>query len=504
MVAGGARRLSPLRVGLALAVIAGAGVVSAARIAEAIGEDEPSATPAAETWFAPYVDVTLVPATPFEDPTTAPAGELVLSFVVADGEDGCRPTWGGAYTLDEAATGLELDRRIARVRQRGGDVVVSFGGAANDELAVACDDVDELADAYAEVIDRYDLQAVDLDVEGSALADAEANARRGEALAAVQAERDDLAVWLTLPADPNGLPDDAVATVDATLAGGVDLAGVNLMTMSFGESRAADQSMVDASLAALDAAHGQLDAAYGRAGVGLSDAEVWARLGATPMIGQNDTPGDRFELADAQALAAAAQERGLGRVSMWSLNRDQPCGPNDTGAASAYCSGSEADPRAFTSAFAVLDGHVGERLSSAIEASSVRDEVVEDDPATSPYAIWGQTESYVGGDRVVWHHNVYEAKWWNQGTTPDVPVENEWDTPWRLLGPVLPGDRPVAPEALPDGTHPEWAPDEVYHSGDVVQLDGVGYEAKWWTSGDAPDADTRDPFASPWAELPLD
>jgi chitinase len=43
----------------------------------------------------------------------------------------------------------------------------------------------------------------------------------------------------------------------------------------------------------------------------------------------------------------------------------------------------------------------------------------------------------------------------------------------------------------------------VYHAGDLVQLDGVGYEAKWWTSGDAPDADVVDQFASPWTELPL-
>ena len=508
MVAGGGRRLSPLRVGVALAVTVGAGYVAVDRTVDALGEDGPAAAPQAQTWFAPYVDVTLVPGTPFEDPTTAPVDDLVLSFVVAGVDDPCQPSWGGAYGLDEAGTALELDRRIARVRQRAGDVIVSFGGVANDELATACEDVDELTQAYGDVVDRYDLPAIDLDIEGAALADADAATRRAEAIAAVQAEREDaghpLEVWLTLPVDPTGLPDDAVDVVDATLAGGVDLAGVNVMTMDYGESRPEDQTMLDASVAALDASHGQLAAAYDRAGFDLSDADVWARLGATPMLGQNDTPEDRFDLSDAQGLVAAAHDRGLGRLSIWSLNRDLPCGPNDTGMASALCSGTAEPAGAFTQAFAVVDGRVSTGVSEALAASTGRDVAVEDDPATSPYEIWDNGSGYAEGDRVVWHHNVYEAKWWNQDLAPDLPVTDAWETPWRLLGPVLPGDRPIEPDLLPEGTHPAWAPGVVYHSGDVVQLDGVAYEAKWWTSGDAPDAELVDPFSSPWEVLPVD
>jgi chitinase len=508
MVAGAGRRLSPVRVGLALAVIAGAGYVAVGQVTDSFGEDGPTAAPAAETWFAPYVDVTLDPSTPFEDPTTAPVDDLVLSFVVADADHPCRPSWGGAYSLAEAGTSLELDRRIARVRQREGEVIVSFGGAANDELATVCEDVEELTQAYADVVDRYDVPAIDLDIEAGALADTESATRRGEAIAAVQADRVDadqpLEVWLTLPVDPSGLPDDAVAVIDATLAAGVDLSGVNVMTMDYGESRVEGQSMLDASVAALDAAHGQLAAAYERAGVDLSDAAVWARLGATPMLGQNDTLDDHFSLDDAEGLVAVAVERGLGRLSVWSLNRDLPCGPNDTGLASAYCSGTSEGAGAFTSAFAVVDGHLSTGVSEALAVATGREEVVEDDPATSPYDIWDRSDGYAEGERVVWRRNVYEAKWWNQDTAPDLPVQNAWDTPWRLIGPVLPGDHPIEPELLAEGTHPGWSSVIVYHQGDIVQLDGVAYEAKWWTSGDAPDAELVDPFSSPWEALPVD
>jgi hypothetical protein len=87
MVAGGARRLSLVRVGVALALTAGAGFVAVDRVVDELGDDEASAETVVDTWFAPYVDVTLEPATAFEDPTTAPVDDLVLSFVVADGDD---------------------------------------------------------------------------------------------------------------------------------------------------------------------------------------------------------------------------------------------------------------------------------------------------------------------------------------------------------------------------------------------------------------------------------
>ena len=78
---------------------------------------------------------------------------MLLSFVVAGPDDACTPTWGGYYTLDQAATDLELDRRIAQLRLTGGNARVSFGGQANRELSVACDDPDALAAAiYARKI----------------------------------------------------------------------------------------------------------------------------------------------------------------------------------------------------------------------------------------------------------------------------------------------------------------------------------------------------------------
>ena len=83
------------------------------------------------------------------------------------------------YSLPAAADGLDLDRRIARLRQQGGSVTVSFGGQANTELAVACGDTARLSAAYRSVVARYRLTSVDFDVEAGALNDPASISRRG-------------------------------------------------------------------------------------------------------------------------------------------------------------------------------------------------------------------------------------------------------------------------------------------------------------------------------------
>jgi chitinase len=303
--------------------------------------------------FAPYVDVTLPPTFAFDADDPALPRHVVLSFIVANPAAPCQPAWGGQYGLDAAAGGLDLDGRIDRLRDRGGDIAIAFGGAAGAELAAACADEDALTAAYQTVIDRYDLRILDFDVEGAALADRAANARRAAALARLQAGNDDLAIWLTVPVAPQGLTAEGLALLDDTLAAGVDLGGLNLMLMNYAGSRPAAMSMAQANEAALTAAETQLADALRRAGDNRDENALWPLLGATPMIGQNDVATDALTLADAAALVELAHERGLGRLSFWSLNRDRPCGPGvDVTRAQSTCSGVEQEPRAFSALFA--------------------------------------------------------------------------------------------------------------------------------------------------------
>ena len=459
-------------------------------------------------WFAGYVDVTATPTYDFEASTAQAGSDVVLSFIVAASDDACTPTWGTHYTLDEAADELDLDRRLARVKQLGGQVVVSFGGLLNTELGTACTDKTALVAAYAAVLDRYEVTTIDLDLEGDNLTDPAGATRRAAAIAELQAERraagDDLAVWLTLPVATSGLTEDGTNAVSAMLDGGVDLAGVNLMTMDYGSSKDADETMAEASVRAVTAAHRQIGTLYSRAGTELTDATVWGKIGITPMAGQNDVAGEIFGLDDATALNAFAQEQRIGRMSVWSLNRDVTCGSNyaDVTRVSDSCSGIDQGDAKFVDLLG--KGFTGRPVEAAATVTTDEAKEIEsvvDNPATSPYPIWAEESSYLEGTKVVWHKNVYQTKWWTRGDLPDNPVLNEWETPWVLIGPVLPGETPIPKPTLPAGTYPDWAGTAIYEKGALILFDGVPYESKWWNQGESPDAAAADPDGSPWAVL---
>lgn len=456
-----------------------------------------------QPWFAAYVDTTVTPTYDFASPTSPAQENVVLGFVVAADATTCTPSWGAAYSLDAAGRDLDLDRRIARLRQQGGDVVVSFGGAANTELATACTDVDALAQAYGAVVERYDLGIIDLDIEKTALTDPDAGQRRAEALAQLQASRPadkPLAVWLTLPVTPTGLDADGVRTLQQVLDAGVRVAGVNAMTMDYGVDLGG-RSMGDVAISAVTGVHDQVVAALRGGPEAVSSAAAWALVGATPMIGQNDVEDEVFTMADAQKLNAFALDVGLGRVSMWSANRDRTCGDNyaDVRIVSNFCSGVKQGDQSF----AVV---LGEGLTQAPGSADhsplpLPSASVTDDPATSPYPVWNADTRYLAGTKVVWHGMVYSAKWWTRGDVPDDPMVSGSESPWTLIGPVLPGEQPYAVPTLPPGFYPDWSGDTVYHEGDRVIYDGVPFEAKWWTQGDSPAAASENPDASPWQAL---
>lgn len=499
------RRLSPWRVLLALIILASIGYGS---VFGWHWWKQAQSAAALKPWFAAYTDVTATPQYAFEQLGSTDTPNVVLSFIVSSPSDACTPAWGGAFTLNDARGRLDLDRRIARLRQQGGNVAISFGGQLNDELALKCLDTVKLKNAYQAVIDRYAVNTIDLDLENTGLADKDALKRRAVVIAQLQKEQrkmgKSLAVWLTLPVTPQGLTKDGTDAISQMLKSGVDLAGVNVMTMDYGASRQSGQTMEQASEQALNETHRQLSILYQEAGINLNSTSLWRKIGATPMIGQNDISTEVFGLDDATGLNKFAASHGIGRMSMWSANRDVPCGENyvDVKVVSTSCSGVKQDNLSF--ALALSKGFTGDLKHSAA-AVTTEDKDTEalapDDPAHSPYQIWKESGAYLQGTKVVWHHNVYQAKWWTQGDMPDNPVLQSWQTPWQLVGPVLPGEKPIPQPTLPPGTYPEWSGDEKYDAGDRILFQGIPYQAKWWTQGDSPAAATSNPDNSPWVPL---
>jgi hypothetical protein len=296
--------------------------------------------------FVPYVDMTLSSDSLAGMLSASAVKRYTLAFVVSGGP--CRASWGGYYGLDDPT----IARRIADLQAAGGSAVVSFGGAINQELARTCTTVDALAAQYQAVVDRYGLPDLDFDIEGADQTDAASLERRFEAVAKVQAAGRaagrPVRVSLTLPVMPYGLTPAGLGVVRAAIASGVDVGTVNVMAMDYFDPALAPYAgrMGNYAVQAATAGQAQLADLY----PGRSEAERWRMVGVTAMLGINDDPAEVFTTADAAKLTAFAQQRGLGRLSMWSINRDKPC-PAPTTRTENTCSGVPDPAWAFSRAF---------------------------------------------------------------------------------------------------------------------------------------------------------
>jgi chitinase len=455
-----------------------------------------SAVSPAATWFAPYVDVTTTPGYEFQAPNLNPARQVVLGFVVADPAAPCTPSWGGNYSLNQAGVELDLDRRIRQFQDDGGDVIASFGGSSGTELADSCNSLTGLEDAYSVVIGRYHLDTIDVDLEGSALGDSAAIRLRSRALAALQqakaARHGTLAIWLTLPCEPAGMQANALAVVQSALGAGVDIAGVNVLATDFGTPSDPSPEMGLSVEAALASVHAQLEVAYAHAGIELTSRQAWEKLGATVMIGANDVPGEIVTVGDASAISAYAAEVGLGRLSMWSLNRDAPCAKLTPG---YDCSGTAAKALEFATVFARLPGAAAGPGNTTVAAPPAAKRTA------LPYPQWRAGETYEAGYKVVWAGYVYRAKWFTGTVIPGETVAHPWLTPWLLLGPVLPGDQSATPTTVSPGTDPQWSSTTVYRKGERVLYQGLPYIAAYYSKGDTPNPEPIDVSSAPWRPL---
>ncbi|WP_405842971.1 chitinase [Streptomyces sp. NBC_01518] len=305
----------------------------------------PSSTPSpsassdssSATAYAPYVSAT----TASDMDGSGSPSTYNLSFVIAKGST-CTPEWNGTTAIDNSA----VKSRISALKESGGTVRVSFGGASGKELAETCTSASALAKVYGEALDAAGSTQADFDIEGDALTDSTSVALRSKAIALLQKERSDLKVSFTLPVMPSGLDSDSLALLESANDNAVAVSTVNIMTMNYGESYTAD--MGDYAITSATATHTQLKKVFG-----LSDAGAWQGMALTSMVGVNDVSGETFSLSDAAQVRTFAESKEIAWVSMWSTFRDQQCasGSSDDDAATD-CSGVTQSSGAFGEAFA--------------------------------------------------------------------------------------------------------------------------------------------------------
>ncbi len=264
---------------------------------------------------------------------------------------GCTPAWGGSGAAGlTSQRSAEIASDITKLRQRGGEVAISFGGAGGVDLASACPTATALTAAYQDVINTYGLRRIDFDIEGLTLEDTVGNARRAEAIASLQQANPYLRIWVTLPVHTKGLTDPGVAVIRELRDQGVVISGVNIMAMNYNiRSKDMGRQAIDASRATF----GQMRQLFPRS----AEADIWKSIGITVMIGRNNTAPETFTLADAPKVRDFALQKGVGMLSMWSTGRDADCSDTSVNGVatepSISCSGVAQKPYQFLQALTI-------------------------------------------------------------------------------------------------------------------------------------------------------
>ena len=310
----------------------------------------PTPTPIANgSWpsryFAPYVDVMAWPTYNLTSNTSSTGVKYYTLAFITNGGSGCQAYWGGITALNQNFMLSDINS----LRAAGGDVIVSFGGASGTELAQACTSVSALQAQYQAVIDTYNLNHIDFDVEGAATTDSASITRRNQAIAGLESaaasKGKTLKVSYTLPVMPSGLTSDGLNIVNSAKANNATISVYNVMAMDYGSSVPANQMGTNATQAGTSLFN-QLKAVY----TTKSTAQLWAMVGITPMIGMNDSSPEVFTLADAQTVLTFAQNNNIGELAFWSAGRDQQC-PSGQNYVSPSCSGITQSPNQFSLIF---------------------------------------------------------------------------------------------------------------------------------------------------------
>ena len=328
----------------ALTAVGVVGAVALSGIASAppaLAASSPNAWPAHV--FAPYADTWSGNLT-LSDAANA-YGTKFFTIAFVDGP-GCQWTLGG-----QAAIQTQIDN----LRALGGDVSMSFGGYTADtnltEIGDSCSTPEAAAAQIESVVTTFNLSHLDFDIESVSLTNSTGIDRRDKALAEVRAwagaNGRSLSISFTVPATSGGLSGDGVNLLNNARANGFTPDVVNLMTMDYGASGV---EMGNAANQAVDAGAGQVASAFG-----ISTAAAYAKLGNTPMIGQNDSAGEVFTLADAAGVESYDASKGIALLSYWDENRDNGSCAGSTSALGT-CSGLSQNTGDFARAFQPFTG----------------------------------------------------------------------------------------------------------------------------------------------------
>ncbi|WP_327682281.1 carbohydrate-binding protein [Kitasatospora sp. NBC_00458] len=411
------RRLpfGPQRAALAVAGVLGlvAGGLAAVAANATTAAVAPAAGGIGSNWYAsaPYLmpeDNSPPDVSTVMDATGQKAFQL--AFILDKG--GCSPAWGGTSSID---TDTVMPAVIQTVRAKGGDVSVSVGGYGGTKLGQTCGTPEATAAGYQKVVTKYQLKAIDFDLEEPEYENAAAI--RNEIGAARILQRDNPGLYVSI-------------TTAGTTAGGTGWFGQQMLNEAKAQGFTPDNYSIMPFDGGFNGAAAQTDALVKfnqilRTTFGWSEAEAYAHEGVSLMNGRTDV-AEYFRQADFQAVLDFALAHKLARYTYWSVNRDRQCpGTVDPGL-SGSCSSVVQNDWDFTK-FTV-------RFAGATPPTTHTTPPTT--PPTSPGACtdppWSSGTTYTSGNKVSYNGHKYHAKWWTLNENPS--ASGQWGV-WSDDGP---------------------------------------------------------------------
>ena len=146
------------------------------------------------------------------------------------------------------------------------------------------------------------------------------------ALKSIKASNPNVKLSFTLPVMPSGLVTEGKNIVTQAKSAGLNYS-VNIMAMDYSSQLSGDMGQY--AIQAATSTFNYLKTLYPQ----YTNAQLWQMIQVTPMIGVNDVTTEIFRLPNSDTVTNFAITNGLGGLSMWSLDRDKPCGgstPNDS------------------------------------------------------------------------------------------------------------------------------------------------------------------------------
>ena len=235
---------------------------------------------------------------------------FTMAFINSGG--GCTPAWDGVRPL----TGGVDAQAIAQIRAAGGDIIASFGGWSGNKLGPNCATPEALASAYQQVINAFNLKAIDVDIENTDEFENEVvQDRILTALRIVKQNNPNVKTIITFGTTTTGPNWWGTRLINRAAALGANIDVFTIMPFGFGGHANMYQNTVNAAEGLKNA----LKAAFG-----WDDSTAYRHMGISGMNGLSDQQ-ELTSTTTWRQIRDWAAARHLARFTFWSVNRDRPC-----------------------------------------------------------------------------------------------------------------------------------------------------------------------------------